>query len=155
MVVRAKHRGEHLLASIVALLVFDRGADHAEGDADWTTIERIAGDLCRVARPLAGQPAIDRADDRQMLQRIDDIEDVAEPEAARIVPCRPRVRGRISLISMSCVVIFYAVLGGLLGKNEDSKESAYKYLGVYISRRALHGAESIEALLVQCPGARL
>jgi carboxyl-terminal processing protease len=40
-------------------------------------------------------------------------------------------RVRISLISTSCVVIFYAVLGGLLGKNEDSRESAYKYLGVY------------------------
>jgi carboxyl-terminal processing protease len=40
-------------------------------------------------------------------------------------------RVRITLISTSCIVIFYAVLGGLLGKNEDSKESAYKYLGVY------------------------
>ena len=41
-------------------------------------------------------------------------------------------RVRITLISTSCFVIFYVVLGGLLGNNsDDSKESAYKYLGVY------------------------
>lgn len=40
-------------------------------------------------------------------------------------------RVRLTLISLSCIVIFYAMLGGLLGKNEDAKESAYKYLGVY------------------------
>jgi len=41
-------------------------------------------------------------------------------------------RVRITLISVSCFVIFYVVLGGLLGNNNDnSKEAAYKYLGVY------------------------
>jgi carboxyl-terminal processing protease len=41
-------------------------------------------------------------------------------------------RVRITLISTSCFVIFYAVLGGLLGNNGDKrKDPAYKYLGVY------------------------
>lgn len=41
-------------------------------------------------------------------------------------------RVRITLISTSCFIIFYVVLGGLLGNNNDnSKDSAYKYLGVY------------------------
>jgi carboxyl-terminal processing protease len=40
-------------------------------------------------------------------------------------------RVRITLISLSGVVIFYTALGGLLGKNETSREAAYKHLGVY------------------------
>ncbi len=40
-------------------------------------------------------------------------------------------RIRVFLISISCFVIFYVVLGGLLGKNDSTKESTYKNLGVY------------------------
>ncbi len=40
-------------------------------------------------------------------------------------------RVRVFLISISCFVIFYVILGGLLGKNDSKKESTYKNLGVY------------------------
>ena len=41
-------------------------------------------------------------------------------------------RVRVTLISVSCFVMLYVVLGGLLGNNNDnSKDAAYKYLGVY------------------------
>ena len=40
-------------------------------------------------------------------------------------------RIRIILITTSCFVIFYVILGGLLGKNDSAKEDTYKNLGVY------------------------
>lgn len=40
-------------------------------------------------------------------------------------------RVRIGLISVSCVLVFYIVLGGLLGKNDTSNEKTYRNLGVY------------------------
>jgi len=40
-----------------------------------------------------------------------------------------RIRG--ILIAVSLVVIFYLVVGGLLGKNENSSEKTYRDLGVY------------------------
>lgn len=40
-------------------------------------------------------------------------------------------RIRIILITTSCFVIFYVILGGLLGKNDSAKENTYKNLGVY------------------------
>lgn len=40
-------------------------------------------------------------------------------------------RVRFLLITSSCVVVFYIVLGGLLGKNDSSSEKTYRNLGVY------------------------
>ena len=40
-------------------------------------------------------------------------------------------RVRALLITTSCFVIFYVVLGGLLGKNDTSSEKTYRNLGVY------------------------
>ena len=40
-------------------------------------------------------------------------------------------RVRALLITTSCVVVFYVVLGGLLGKNDTSSEKTYRNLGVY------------------------
>ncbi|MBZ5544096.1 MAG: PDZ domain-containing protein [Acidobacteriia bacterium] len=40
-------------------------------------------------------------------------------------------RVRALLITTSCVVIFYVVLGGLLGKNDTTGEKTYRNLGVY------------------------
>lgn len=40
-------------------------------------------------------------------------------------------RIRILLISVSCFLVFYVVLGGLLGKNDSSSEKTYRNLGVY------------------------
>lgn len=40
-------------------------------------------------------------------------------------------RVRVLLITSSCVVIFYVVLGGLLGKNDTSQDKTYRNLGVY------------------------
>ena len=40
-------------------------------------------------------------------------------------------RVRSSLIATSCFVVFYIVLGGLLGKNDSSSEKTYRNLGVY------------------------
>jgi len=40
-------------------------------------------------------------------------------------------RVRALLITTSCLVIFYVVLGGLLGKNDTSSEKTYRNLGVY------------------------
>ena len=40
-------------------------------------------------------------------------------------------RVRALLITTSCLVIFYVVLGGLLGKNDTSTEKTYLNLGVY------------------------
>lgn len=40
-------------------------------------------------------------------------------------------RVRALLITTSCLVIFYVVLGGLLGKNDTSTEKTYRNLGVY------------------------
>jgi carboxyl-terminal processing protease len=40
-------------------------------------------------------------------------------------------RIRISLISISCFLLFYIVIGGVLGKNDSSTEKAYRDLGVY------------------------
>src|ERR1700682_1754564 len=38
---------------------------------------------------------------------------------------------RVSLISISCFLLFYIVIGGVLGKNDSSTEKAYRDLGVY------------------------
>jgi hypothetical protein len=40
-------------------------------------------------------------------------------------------RIRLSLISISCLLLFYGVIGGLLGKNNSSGERTYRDLGVY------------------------
>ena len=40
-------------------------------------------------------------------------------------------RVRFLLITSSCIVVFYIVLGGLLGKNDSSSEKTYRNLGVY------------------------
>ena len=40
-----------------------------------------------------------------------------------------RVRGL--LIAISCFLLFYVLLGGLLGKNDTSSEKTYRNLGVY------------------------
>ena len=40
-------------------------------------------------------------------------------------------RVRFILITSSCIVVFYIVLGGLLGKNDSSTEKTYRNLGVY------------------------
>ena len=66
------------------------GTDRAPQSA----IQRVAGDLFHRADMLAGDGAIDRADHRQMLQRIDDIQQVMK-EAFVLVrrSCRGRSRG--------------------------------------------------------------
>jgi carboxyl-terminal processing protease len=40
-------------------------------------------------------------------------------------------RLRVALITVSCFLIFYMVLGGLLGKNDSSSDKTYRDLGVY------------------------
>jgi carboxyl-terminal processing protease len=40
-------------------------------------------------------------------------------------------RIRITLVSVSSLLVFYIVLGGLLGKSESSSEKTYRDLGVY------------------------
>ena len=40
-------------------------------------------------------------------------------------------RIRVVLISVSCLLVFYVVMGGLLGKNDTSNEKTYRNLGVY------------------------
>ncbi|MBZ5515413.1 MAG: PDZ domain-containing protein [Acidobacteriia bacterium] len=40
-------------------------------------------------------------------------------------------RVRLFLITASCVVVFYVLLGGLLGKSDTSSEKTYRDLGVY------------------------
>jgi len=40
-------------------------------------------------------------------------------------------RVRAFLIASSCFVLFYVVLGGLLGKNDSGREKTYRNLGVY------------------------
>ncbi|MBZ5563909.1 MAG: PDZ domain-containing protein [Acidobacteriia bacterium] len=40
-------------------------------------------------------------------------------------------RIRSILISVSCLLVFYVVVGGLLGKNETTSEKTYRDLGVY------------------------
>lgn len=40
-------------------------------------------------------------------------------------------RIRSLLISVSCLLVFYVVVGGLLGKNETTSEKTYRDLGVY------------------------
>jgi carboxyl-terminal processing protease len=40
-------------------------------------------------------------------------------------------RIRLLLISISCVLVFYVVLGGVLGRSNSSSEKTYKNLGVY------------------------
>lgn len=40
-------------------------------------------------------------------------------------------RVRIALISISSILVFYIVIGGLLGKNNTSHEKTYRDLGVY------------------------
>ena len=40
-------------------------------------------------------------------------------------------RLRVVLITLSCFLVFYIVLGGLLGKNDSSSDKTYRNLGVY------------------------
>jgi carboxyl-terminal processing protease len=40
-------------------------------------------------------------------------------------------RIRVTLISISCFLVFYIVVGGLLGKNDSNTEKTYRDLGVY------------------------
>jgi carboxyl-terminal processing protease len=40
-------------------------------------------------------------------------------------------RIRVTLISISCLLVFYIVVGGLLGKNDSNTEKTYRDLGVY------------------------
>jgi carboxyl-terminal processing protease len=40
-------------------------------------------------------------------------------------------RIRVGLITVSCFLVFYIVLGGLLGQNNSSSEKTYQNLGVY------------------------
>ena len=40
-------------------------------------------------------------------------------------------RIRVTLISVSSLLVFYVVLGGLLGKSESTSEKTYRDLGVY------------------------
>ncbi len=40
-------------------------------------------------------------------------------------------RIRSILISVSCLLVFYVIVGGLLGKNESTSEKTYRDLGVY------------------------
>lgn len=40
-------------------------------------------------------------------------------------------RIRLMLISISCILIFYIVIGGVLGRSESSSEKTYRNLGVY------------------------
>src|SRR5713226_8071186 len=40
-------------------------------------------------------------------------------------------RIRLALISVSSIVVFYIVIGGVLGKNNSSNEKTYRDLGVY------------------------
>lgn len=40
-------------------------------------------------------------------------------------------RLRLSLISLSCIVVFYAVIGGMLGSTSSTTERTYRDLGVY------------------------
>lgn len=40
-------------------------------------------------------------------------------------------RIRAILIGISCIIVFYVIVGGLLGKNESSTEKTYRDLGVY------------------------
>ena len=88
---RTEDRGQDPLADIATLQILGGGAQQADTDADRPAIKRVAGDLRRGARPVAGHPAIERADDRQVLQRIDDVDEVAEAKAFRVLP---RMEGR-------------------------------------------------------------
>ena len=40
-------------------------------------------------------------------------------------------RIRVTLISVSSLLVFYVVLGGLLGKSDSTSEKTYRDLGVY------------------------
>src|SRR5271157_4715465 len=40
-------------------------------------------------------------------------------------------RIRVLLISISCALVFYVALGGVLGKGNSSNEKTYRDLGVY------------------------
>jgi carboxyl-terminal processing protease len=40
-------------------------------------------------------------------------------------------RIRATLISVSCLLVFYVILGGLLGKSDSTSEKTYRDLGVY------------------------
>ena len=44
----------------------------------YPAIQRVAGDLLELAHLVAGDGAIERADHRQMLQRIDDIKQIVK-----------------------------------------------------------------------------
>ena len=46
-----------------------------------------------------------------------------------VVPMSKRLR--VVLITLSCFLVFYIVLGGLLGKNDSSSDKTYRNLGVY------------------------
>src|SRR6185312_10181521 len=83
-----EHRGERFLAEIVPLGIGQKRADDANAEADRPAIDRVADDPRAARWLIAGEIAVDGPDDRQVLKRVDDIEQVFEPETAR----RPKGR---------------------------------------------------------------
>ena len=80
-----------VLAEILAGHRFEGGVGDAGDRAPQPAIKRVARDLFGHADMVAGDGAIERADHRQMLQRIDDVEQIVEarnpsPTTAAAVP---------------------------------------------------------------------
>ncbi len=81
-----------MLAGILARGVFQESVRRAHCSADGAAKERITQDARRRSQAIASQGAIDRGKYWQMLERIHNIEDVAERES--VCSPQPESRGR-------------------------------------------------------------
>ncbi len=71
---------ERLVADVGPGLVFDDGIDERRHEAAYSAEQRSADNPRAGLQLVAGQGTIERADHRQVLQRIDDVEEVLEAE---------------------------------------------------------------------------
>src|SRR5260221_470911 len=86
----AAEQGYRVLAGVFAGFLFARGVKKAGDEPDRPAIDPVADDTRQSADRVAGDPAVKRADDRQMLQRIDDVDEVAKAEGVTLPRAFPR-----------------------------------------------------------------
>ena len=92
--IRAGDQRERHFAGILAGLLLEGEAEKPGTEPDRAAEQRVAGELRDIARHVSGQTAIDRADNWDVLQRIDGVEQVMEAERA-VLARLPRMGSRL------------------------------------------------------------
>jgi hypothetical protein len=77
----AEQRCHDVLADVLSGLLFEQHAEQSRDEAGNAAIYGVADHPREIADGVAGDPTIDRRDAREMLERVDDVQEVVELES--------------------------------------------------------------------------